>query len=542
MKTKIYILLALIGCFFSACSDFLEEKPTTQIHKDGVYGSPTTALAVLSGCYARMAGEEAYGYRYQHVLLTTSGMGVSLRSNDVNMTGMNIMANEENVEKMYIAQYDIIGVANDILDGMKKSQIDEEVRNRIIGEASFIRAVSYFNLVRLLGRIPLLTEPVVGFEAAQQPREEVNKVYELIITDLQTAFEKLPLPNKETITGRPHRFAAQALLAKVYLTLAGNDENSEYWQKCYDAAKLVYDEQCYKLVPFNALFGGSNKNNAESIFEIQFSAAQGGTKITTTTIPSGHPIMPLATEGKQSGKTRPTKLAFDMFDASDPRRDVTFAHTSYKNMFETEAKKQNLILYPTPKGTKGLYYKKGDSEYAAWLKYADPSYVTASSCNFVYYRYGDLLLILAEAANELGAKDESAGYLNEVLDRARDANGNGVIDAETEIQPLPVIAGEHTRESLRDFIIDERLRELNGECDEWYTIRRRGTEKLKEIIMAHNELIYGLFGEDKSKYPDNVYDWPSDDESVKRNMLMPFPLDEINRNEQIPQDDQNYGY
>ena len=236
----------------------------------------------------------------------------------------------------------------------------------------------------------------------------------------------------------------------------------------------------------------------------------------------------------------------------DPRREASFVYGRYTNIFIADAKKKNILLYPTTKkaGTSGtgdnkLVYKQGDSEYPAWKKYYDPMMTaSASNANFVYYRYADLLMVLAEAANEIGSSD-AAGYLNEVLDRARDADGNGVIDPATEVYPLAVSPEEEADKALfRERIFRERLKELTGECDEWYTIRRRGTEYLRKIMEEHNTQVEAWYAAQKLD-PANVkfvYTYKITDETVKKNLLMPFPADEIIRNENISQEEQNYGY
>ena len=153
-------------------------------------------------------------------------------------------------------------------------------------------------------------------------------------------------------------------------------------------------------------------------------------------------------------------------------------------------------------------------------------------------------MVLAEAANEIGSSD-AADYLNEVLDRARDADGNGVIDPATEVYPLAVSPGEKADKALfRERIFRERLKELTGECDEWYTIRRRGTEYLRKIMEEHNTQVEAWYAAQKLD-PANVkfvYMYKITDETVKKNLLMPFPADEIIRNENISQEEQNYGY
>lgn len=545
MKTLKYILLSCTMIAFTGCDDFLVETPKTSIEKEGVYNSLSSAKAALAGCYASMAGYNYTGFNYFHVLNVTSGMGVSIKANDVNLTTMNILPTDVNMTNAYNGMYETVRVANDIIDGMAESKITNEAeKNRITGEACFMRGLTYFNLVRMFGKVSLVTKPVTNYAEAQLPRAEVPKVYEQVISDLEAAYDMLPLP-ADKVEGHPHKYAAQALLAKVYLTMAGNDETSEYWQKAYDAALDVYQNGQYKLVrPYEKLFGSPNKNNEESIFEIQFSASVNSGRTTETTFPVGHELMSnIATQGKSWGKTRPTQLAFHQFEEGDPRREASFVYGQYTNIFEANANKKTVLLFPTTKkdGTKNkMTYKQGDSEYAAWKKYYDPTMTaTASNANFVFYRYADLLLVLAEAANEIGSAD-AATYLNEVLDRARDANGNGIIE-EDEVYPLPF--EESDKAAMRERIFRERLKELTGECDEWYTVRRRGAEYLKKIMEEHNAYVDEWYASQEiTALPKFVYKYKVTDETVKKNLLFPFPADEINKNEHIGQEDQNYGY
>ncbi len=548
MKILKYILPVIAGVAMVSCDDFLEEKPSTQLESEGIYNSAGSANAALAGMYAKLSDYNYVGFNYYHVVSTTSGVGVSIKANDVNLTSMSILPSNVNVTNMYIGMYEVINVANDIVAGMEHSGIaNVRERDRIHGEARFVRALTYFNLVRLFGKVSLITEPVTAYSEAQKPRAEVSEVYDRIVTDLKEAFRLMAEPG-EQVPGFPHRYAAEALLAKVYLTMAGNDEGSKYWKEAYDAALDVYNNGGYSLVrPYADLFGSPHKNNSESIFEVQYSSSVNSGRMTETTFPSGYPLMSnLTTQGKSWGKTRPSQRIFEMFDADDPRREASFAYGQYTDIFETNAKKKKVMLFPTTKkdGNKaGLAYKQGDSEYPAWKKYYDPLMTaSATNANFVFMRYSDVLLILAEAANELNQPD-AAQYLRMVLDRARDANGNGAIDSD-EVYPLDLTPAETSdKAAFRERVMTERLREFTGECDEWYTVRRRGTEYLKKIMEEHNAFIDNWYASQNiTTLPKFVYKYDTSDRNVQRNMLMPFPADEINRNEAISQSDQNFGY
>lgn len=542
MKPLKYILISC--CVLAAgCDDFLVENPQTSVSNTGVYNSLSSANAVLIGCYGQMQSQNCYSFNYLHVLSATSGMGVSIKQNDVNLTSMNILPSDVNVSNVYNGTYKTIMIANDIINGMNNSSLPASIeKNRIHGEAYFIRALSYFNLVRLFGKVSLITEPVTSYENAHVPRTDIDKVYEQILSDLQKAWELLP-EKADRAEGYPYRYAAKALRAKVYLTLAGNDENSKYWKLCYDDALDVKNNGGYKLVtPYADLFGSPNKNNEESIFEIQFSAAASEGRITETTFPVGHELMDkIPTQGKSWGKTRPNQIAFDQFDEKDPRREASFVYDKYVNIYE-KGKNRNVWLYPSPESNadKNSVFKKGDSEYAAWKKYYDPMMTARSTnANFVYMRYADVLLMLAEAANELTEHQaEAYDYLNLVLDRAADANGNGTRD---DLETVPAAIDESvSKEELREIIFRERLKEFTGECDEWYTVRRRGESYLKKIMQEHNDKIDQIFPDGKLR--TFVYKYSITDDNVKKNMLLPFPQDEITRNENISQEEQNFGY
>lgn len=532
-----YFGIIIASLLFVSCSDFLVENPKTQLDKKMIYSSAENVNSVLSGCYSSMADYDGFSYHYFHLISSTSPLWVSTKANEVQMTSLNIDPTTLNVEKVYQNMYKTIGITNEMITNLKDSPIKQATKDVITGEAHFIRAMNYFNLVRLFGKVSIITEPIEDYVGAHSPRANTEDVYNLIVADLEKAFALMTEPGSQ-VSGRPHKYAAKALLAKVYLTMAANDDASPYWQKAYDAGKEAYGK--YKLVrPFAKAFDVQNKNNEESIFEIQFNAAQGGMRLTEATLPLGNPYTTHAPEGgKTWGKTRPAKEAFDIFASThpnDPRIDATFIHTQYDNIF----RKKTVNVYPNPKKSVGANNQnRDDYEYPFLKKYIDPALTTSSSCNFVYYRYADLLLVLAEAANELGLTNEAVGYVNEVLDRARDKNGNGVIEPATEVQPL-AFATTLSKTEFRSKILTERVIELFGECDDWYTTRRRGFDYFKTYIVLHNnhKSIAGV-----AKLPEFLVAYPSTDDAIRRNLLLPFPTNEIGRNEAISQEEQNFGY
>lgn len=551
MKSK-YIILFLLAVAFTSCENFLEENPTTQLTPEQIYNSANTADAALNGCYATLATYDYYNYRFYYVTETTSGLFATTRANvaDITLGSLEVATNDNQNEKVFNAIYKSIGSANEILFYLNKpdNQLTAAVRNRIKGEASFIRALNYFNLVRMYGKASLITTPALTYEDTQMPRSSVISLYKQIISDLDSAYTWLP-ENGTQAVGRPHRYAPMALLAKVYLTMATTDsittpEKATYWDSAYvKAKKVVYLDDnvtlrnAYTLVPTYAnLFGAANKNNSESIFELQMSVLAGGNRLTEVLLPADINLLPKASNSSQRGKTRPNKEAYDLLNttyAGDPRKEATFVY----NSFTTNANKAVKCYPAVTNGTATSVNNGRDTEYPFLKKYVDPNFTTTSGCNFVIYRYADLLLVLAEAANELGHTAEAVDYVNMVLTRAR-ATGTSPANWASTL----------TQTELRTKIMNERLIELLGEGDDWFTTHRR-KDFFKTIVDNHNAKLNGLtlptgITITKEAYLSGryIYFYPADEQRINRNMLLPYPLTEINNNQAIPQTDQNYGY
>ena len=489
MKTLKYILLSCVVLGAVACDDFLVETPDTSVEKSGVYNSLSSAKAALAGCYGNMAGYNGYAFNYFHVLSVTSGMGVSIKANDVNLTTMNILPSDVNMTNAYNGMYETVRIANDIIDGMKSSTISvESEKNRITGEAHFIRGLTYFNLVRLFGKVSLVTQPVLDYNEAQAPRADVSAVYTLIIDDLKAAYGMLPLP-ADKVEGHPHRYAAQALLAKVYLTLAGNTEGSEYWQKAYDAAKDVYDHGEYKLVrPYAKLFGSANKNNAESIFEIQFKRNTPGVSGSNY---NGYYRPPFVNINGWVGygDDPVTRNHYECYEEGDLRRDI------------------NVRLY-----TKEEYPNMSSNyEFPCYVnKFQDPSPLAVRSQggenNYPILRYSDVYLMRAEALNAINTSDaEAYECLNVIRRRAFGLNMN-------EASAIDIKPGL-SKEDFLDVILLERRKEFAFEGQRRFDLVR--THKLKEAMMAQNPTIGAVVEE--------------------KHYLLPIPVTELDANKLLEQ-------
>jgi hypothetical protein len=273
----------------------------------------------------------------------------------------------------------------------------------------------------------------------------------------------------------------------------------------------------YVLQPsFAALFTAGNENTKESIIEIQYTISGGPNgQFCNFFAPGGSTLTPLATNGP-FGRNRVNKDIFDRHRTQypgDPRIDVSYVYNSY-----TKIVGGSQTVYPANTTTQGWPYIK---------KFIDPAYVaTFSNRNFIYLRYADVLLMLAEAENEINGPANAYQYVNQVLARARNTT--------TPAATVPADWSGLTQDQFRDLILRERRYELIGECHLYHDVRRRGAAYLKAFFIEHNT--HSAF----SAANDKTY--PTDDATVNKLLLMPIPEKEINANTMIGPEHQNPGY
>jgi hypothetical protein len=518
-SNKIFFVLAFITITASSCKKgFLEEKPYSFVSADALYNNDAGLEAAVNGCYSIMADYGGYGAGY--LTWMTVGSGGYWTSQGPN-SDMNILAHGPS--NLWLVNnspwdqfYSAIKVANDIITRAPSGTATAAAKTKAIGEAHFMRGMLYFNLVRMFGGVPIRTLPPTQ-DDVNLPRSTKEEVYALVIADLEKAKTMMTATPQ---AGRPSKFAAAALLGKVYIHMAGNQTaaQTDLWAKAKTELLDVVTNGGYVLQPsFASLFSASNENTKESIIEIQYTISAGPNgQFTNFFCPNGSTLTPLASNGP-FGRNRPNKDIFDRHRTQypgDPRIDVTYVYGSFtKNTGGT----QN--IYPTVNNTtQGWPYIK---------KYVDPAYVaTFSNRNFIYLRYADVLLSLAEAENEINGPANAYQYVNPVLARAR----NTVTPAAT----IPANWSGMTQDQFRDRILRERRYELIGECHLYYDVRRRGANYLKTFFIEHNTHSTFNISADKT--------YPTDDVSVNKLLLMPIPEKEINANTMINPEHQNPGY
>lgn len=403
----------------------------------------------------------------------------------------------------YDGSYVGISRANVILDKVNAVQMDEERKAQIIGEAKFLRAFFYFELVRYYGGVPLFLHEVRNAEEAKLPRASAEEVYAQIITDATEAAEVLP--PKASALGKASRAAAQMLLGYVYMT-----------QKNYLAAeevlKAVTTHGYALLSDYRSIFDPMNKTNGELIFEAQYKDGPNGApsdfiyrflpQTDDASIVTGFSVKNIT-----SGLNVPTRNLLESYEPGDTRLDASVAIAEGSgetgSSFIIESIKSP-VGYVAPMGKVGKPFIK---------KYSWPhTIVGETNSNWPIYRYADALLLLAEALNEQGGKSaEALSYLNEVRNRAFKGGGTMTVT---------------DQQTLRNLIAHERQIELAFENKRWLDLVR--TDQAIEVMNAHGTVI--------KKIDPNIS--PSGYNVTASRLIFPIPRREI----QIGELEQNPGY
>ena len=503
-----------MGALLGACS--LEEDPTFPA-ADVLFSDIEGANTVLNGCFSSVADFNYWGADFHH--LTDLGSGMYNTGKDDNLkdiAALNPYSSQNYVENVWKGCYRTIERCNDFISGLNDSDLEGTEVDDMLGQAYFLRAFTYFNLVRLYGKAPLRTEPASS-ETVNASLSSAEKIYEQIIADANVAKQKLKESGSD---GRPTTYAASMLLAKVYITLAGNQTASEtgYWQDAYDEAIAVYGQ--YSLVDdYRSLWFEETSNyTSESIFEISGNVENTLRHLQLFTASNGN-------KGRSVwGRIKPNIELYDQHAAAyadDPRIAATFQTEWLK--YNAAGKATVIKTYPTFKNRNNK-----DKSYPFLAKYFIKNTEALNyntNMNLVAYRYSDLLLMLAEIENELNGPDNAYQYVNEVLDRAR--------NSADEASEQPADWTGLTQEQFRAAIMAEYNFELLGEGHDWFNVRRRGYDYFKvNVIDAHNNTAAYDFTKSRDvELPDN-----------ERTMLFPIPATEITSNPSVTAADQNIGY
>ncbi len=441
---KITLLIAMLAIV--ACTDDFIDVPSKNQNSDDFFNTAKDYEDALIGAYDLLQST------YLNVLLGEIASDNTLcggeNANDVpgfqQIDDMIHTASNEQLRDIWSRMYAGVNRTNYILEYQDKLTFSE--KNNIIGQVKFLRAYYYFELVKWFGDVPMIVDKRFQFgDQFNIDRTPKAEVYAQIEADLVDAANKLPLT--QTTDGKVTRGAAQSLLGKVYLFQNKFDEAANELEK-------VIGSNVYRLVSdFNSIFEHEGENNAESVFEIQYTDAEGAS-FDCLQCSSGNVAVGFSGIRSYDGPVFdsgysfnvPTQELVDAFENGDKRKDVTVldivAWAAANNAKYTEGYEHTGYFnrkYLPRKGDKNI----GDANLT------NPN-------NYRAIRYADVLLMAAEAQNRKTSPDDTKAklYLNQVRERA------GL---------LPITA---TGSVLTSSILKERRIELAGEGHRFFDLVR----------------------------------------------------------------------
>lgn len=510
MKNKIlYVLLiGLIG--FVSCKDnFLNLSPKTSITSASFYKTATQFDQALIAAYVSMRTIALNGVytdemRSDNTFFTLySGDRGPYLPIECIVEFLDDETTGGRIPNRYNSVYSGISRINTILARIDGSEMTVDEKNVVLAESYFLRAYYYFDLVQHWGPVPLMLTEVTNEADAFQPNSTVEAIYKQIIEDVSEAI-KLGLPIATTFpqSGRATMGAAKMLLAYAYMT----KPTREY--ALAQAALLDITKMNYALLNNYAnVFDPANKNNQESILEVQYKEGEGGQqsdfawymipKCSNTDFLMGVSASNYTT----AGWNVPTQEMVNSYEIGDNRLNASIAVAEGVldgEQFTASAVK-NIVGY-TPISGKGYFYFV--------KKYYHPPYSQGfnTSDNFPVYRYSGALLLLAECLLEQNKASEALPYLNQVRVRA----GLGILSIAT-----------------KESIAIEMRHELAFENHRWTDLIRTG--KAIEVMTKHGQ-------EMKKLYP-----WilPTAYNVTKEKLIYPFHFRELDVNKNLVQ---NPGY
>ncbi|MEQ9375667.1 MAG: RagB/SusD family nutrient uptake outer membrane protein [Imperialibacter sp.] len=437
---NIISIVTFVSLFMMSCNkDFIDIAPVDTVSIDALFKTDKDYNDAVIGIYGSLQDQ------YQDMWLFGDMRGDDswdelVKNTAAAMDNFTINNDDNVLRDTWRNYYVTISRCNMLLARIEKAD-PTVVKNKDLytGEAKFIRALAYFDMVRIFGDVQLITTPITIEESYTKGRESVEKIYnEVIIPDLLDAETKLPGSYSGSDVGRATMGAAKSILGKVYMT---RHEFVKAEAKLKEVTMMGYA----LLENYNDLFDYmQDEHHSEYIFDIEYEEGLGGEGncFTTNFTPKNPELAEFyGVTGGQNGNNNAPPHLFEIFEPGDVRKDVTAANG------HTDADGNFIPLIPT------------SNDVATFTKKYMVRLLTScdSRANWKVIRYADVLLLYAEALNENGKTVEALGFLNQVRNRGGLDDLTGLSQAET-----------------RDRIYTERRFELSFEGHRWFDLVRTG--------------------------------------------------------------------
>ncbi|MDO1451194.1 RagB/SusD family nutrient uptake outer membrane protein [Rhodocytophaga aerolata] len=446
IKYTLFISLLLLG---TACKDFLEEDARSLVPTESYYNNVTEASRALFGVYSSLTpvysslGLPLASDMAADVFTEGAGGGgstLTFMDRHTFDASLGILADQ------YQVHYQLINNANSLLAQLEGRNLGNDAQqNSITGEALFLRALAYFNLVQVFGDVPLRTSPATSTQGLSVPRSSAEEVYAQIIADLEAAAGLLP--EEGLAPGRAGRLAAYTLLAKVHLS------RQDYLKASQALQPVLGKRRLYGTYIDN--FKVANENNkVESIFEVQYGLR-----------PVNSDLIQFMTPNEVTGhgfvygvfRVEPGQIA--AYADNDPRKSTIFWNQVNNRNFD------------------GYYVRKYNDALLPGVQATD-----AGQVNFPVLRYADVLLMQAEIINGLNGGPTTEAY--QALNAVRRRAYGQPVDQPSAFDEVPGLGQAEFLEA----VLSERRREFVGEGQRWFDLKRNN---LLYIVLADKGFVKG---------------------------------------------------
>lgn len=483
--------LFILSAISPGCKKYLDEDNRSNYSQENYFQTGDQAQAFVNNLYATLRsitnGSGTYAESPYLMLEFPTGLAnTEVGQSQYNNTLRTLTANADNnyFYAWWSNSYNAIANANLAIQRLPGISMSETVKSRLLGEARFFRAFYYFHLVRIYGDVPLITTPIDATSAELYPeRASQESVYNLIVSDL-TAAEAAGLPTTDA-TGRVSAGAVKSLLSSVYLTMAGYPlQKKENYQKAADKANEVISSGSYRLFATYAdLRNKANKNTGEFILQTQYQVGIATSSIDQDFLPRARKITKFSDE---VGTIYPTPEFYNSYEANDLRtQEQQYYYSKYTSVLD------------------GTVVNFGDQFI---FKFFDTEAATTAQndLNWTLLRYPEVLLIYAEASNEVSGPTQPAyDAVNLIRRRAK----------------LPDLSGL-SQDAFREAIWRERYHELAYENKVWFD-------------MVRTRMVYNPVAGNFDSFVGHKFTYGP--QLTAKYLLMGVPTREINNNKKLSQ-------
>ena len=498
MKSYRILLYLAALAVTTGCANFLDKTPLVDLNAENYYSTEQELNDAAMGIYAVMQ-QETFQIGHYMILGDACSDDADLgnsRSEAYSWLGgaakdcqnFSLLANNGQSGGLWNLAWTMINSATQLIVNGEKSEIENA--DRYIGEAYFLRAFAYFNLVTQYGRMPIV-DHILEYEEYYMPRpDDVSTTWTFIEDDLKAAIKRLPEAWDAENEGRVTKGAAMSMLGRTYVYQCK-------WQEAHDILEDVILAGYYQLEPvYEDIFSMEHENGIECIFAIQHMTSGTGWSdsnegsilefyehdagLTQADIDSGKYPGEEVYEKWEVGWSMhcPTLDLYNAFEEGDPRREATIIE--YKEDYDGH-------IHYNLSSDNGLQSKK----YYVPYDYRSKEDQSDLPKNIIILRYADVLLYMAEACNELGDSDGAVNYLEMVRSRARNCSDD----------PANTLAKIEfsSKEQMRQAIWDERRVELAMEYQRFWDLARQhkdGTLNSESRVGDVMQNYYKTYGPD----------------------------------------------